>query len=171
MKPDDSLPVSPLEIPGTAGLVGMYGILGRDPETDLKAIRNWGAELLLSLVDDSEYRGAGIADIESLIPSGMALVRLPIPDMGVPGDDWERGWARTGPRLRDILRRGGRVCIHCMGGRGRTGLVAARILIEFGMHPDRAIAAVRRARPGAIETQEQERYLRSLENQKWHLDT
>ncbi len=49
-----------------------------------------------------------------------------------------------------------------MGGFGRTGLLAARILVEFGESPERAIRAVRTVRPGAIETRGQEEYIMSL---------
>lgn len=52
--------------------------------------------------------------------------------------------------------------MHCKGGLGRAGTVAARLLIEFGQAPEDAIACVRAARPGAIETHQQETYLRQL---------
>jgi ADP-ribosyl-[dinitrogen reductase] hydrolase len=37
--------------------------------------------------------------------------------------------------------------------------VAARLLVELGLEPGAAMARVRRARPGAIESIEQVRYL------------
>ena len=54
---------------------------------------------------------------------------------------------------------GERVLIHCHGGRGRSGLVAARLLIDRGMDAPAALATVRRARPGAVETAGQEAHL------------
>lgn len=42
---------------------------------------------------------------------------------------------------------------------GRTGLAACRLLIELGMAPHEALTAVRAARPGAIETLAQQRYV------------
>ena len=56
----------------------------------------------------------------------------------------------------------GRVLVHCKGGLGRAGLVAARILVERGAAPMDAINLVRRVRPGAIQTIRQEAYVRSL---------
>ena len=53
--------------------------------------------------------------------------------------------------------------MHCRGGLGRTGIVAASLLIGFGIGPRDAIVAVRKARPGAIETLQQERYVLGLE--------
>jgi hypothetical protein len=36
--------------------------------------------------------------------------------------------------------------------------IGARLLVELGMEPTKAIASVRAARPGAIETWEQEKF-------------
>ena len=57
---------------------------------------------------------------------------------------------------------GAEVVIHCLGGLGRTGTIAARILVEFGIEADDAIKAVREARPGAIETVGQAEYVRKF---------
>jgi ADP-ribosyl-[dinitrogen reductase] hydrolase len=83
---------------------------------------------------------------------GMRWVHLAIRDASVPEERFEAGWATSGRALRSTLRRGGSVLIHCRGGLGRTGMVAARLLVEMGMDARAAIAAVRQARPGAIET-------------------
>ena len=45
---------------------------------------------------------------------------------------------------------------HCRGELGRSGMIAARLLVELGWAPDKAIAAIRHVRPGAIETRSQE---------------
>ena len=91
----------------------------------------------------------------------MAHLKLPIRDVDVPDAGWEKDWQVKGPIIRAALRNGDRICVHCMGGLGRTGLFAARLLVEFGMSPDEAILAVRKARPGTIETTAQENYVRS----------
>ena len=49
-----------------------------------------------------------------------------------------------------------KVLVHCKGGLGRAGTFAARLLVEFGHTPASAIATVRTARPGALETLDQE---------------
>lgn len=45
--------------------------------------------------------------------------------------------------------------LHCMGGAGRSGTVAARLLMYFGLPASDAVQRVRAARPGAIETRAQ----------------
>jgi ADP-ribosyl-[dinitrogen reductase] hydrolase len=54
---------------------------------------------------------------------------------------------------------GGSILIFCRGRLGRTGTIAARLLVELGMDAERAIDAVRSVRPGAIETREQALYV------------
>jgi ADP-ribosyl-[dinitrogen reductase] hydrolase len=53
------------------------------------------------------------------------------------------------------------VLLHCRGGLGRSGTIAARLLVELGENPRVAIDRVRRARHGAIETPAQEAHVLS----------
>ena len=64
--------------------------------------------------------------------------------------------------LRNALLAGHRVLVHCRGGLGRAGTVAARLLVELGVPAVEAIRRVRAARPGAIETIEQQQYVLDL---------
>jgi ADP-ribosyl-[dinitrogen reductase] hydrolase len=94
---------------------------------------------------------------------GMTHLLLPIVDTRIPDEAWETNWQYVGPQVRMALKRGERVLIHCLGGLGRTGTLAARLLIEFGMEPEEAVCIVRKARPGAIENAIQEDYVRRQE--------
>jgi hypothetical protein len=61
---------------------------------------------------------------------------------------------------------GGRIGITLCPGRsglGRTGTIAARLPVDIGTDPKTAIAAVRKARPHAIETKVQERSVMATE--------
>ncbi len=164
------LVVDSVETPG-GGRIGMTfcpgkkqaraasGSWNRDLDADLDAIRDWGAEILVSLIEPAEYSRLGVEDLPVKARTRMAHLALPVPDYGLPGPEWEESWKTEGPRLRSILRRGGRICLHCMGGLGRSGTIAARLLVELGVPPREAIRSVRAARPGAVETREQEEYV------------
>ena len=54
-------------------------------------------------------------------------------------------------RLVDRIENGWRVVVHCNGGKGRSALVAAAVLIALSdMSAKRAVACVRAARPGSL---------------------
>ncbi len=164
--------IDAVNVPGTNGLIGMTlcpgkkytgptGVHDRDLDVDLDAIHAWGATMLISLIEEHEYRKVRIEDIDSRIAGRMKHMKLPIRDVDIPDSAWEVLWREKGPIVREALRNGDRICVHCMGGLGRTGLFAARLLVEFGMSPEDAIRTVRQARPGTIETRAQENYVRS----------
>jgi atypical dual specificity phosphatase len=53
------------------------------------------------------------------------------------------------------------VAVHCGGGLGRTGTLLACYLVSAeGLPADAAIARVRAARPGSVETEDQEQAVR-----------
>lgn len=135
----------------------------RNLEADLRAIRRWGATALVTLIEPHEF---GLLAVEGLPETARALGfewhHLPIPDGSAPQVGFERLWLHSGAMLRARLQHGERILAHCRGGLGRTGTVAARLLIEAGRAPRDAINRVRAARPGAIETMEQESYVLGL---------
>jgi len=149
--------------PGKQQRDSVSGHWSRDLDLDLDRIFAWGAVAVVTLMEDHElarYKVGGLA--AAVRQRGMAWYHLPIVDVSVPEASFETGWGVAGPDLRSVLAAGRRVLLHCRGGLGRTGTIAARLLIELGVSADDAIALVRKARPGAIETEEQERYVRRV---------
>lgn len=89
----------------------------------------------------------------------MRWLHMPIVDVSVPSQSFEKQWCEELPQLLSTLNGGGKILVHCKGGLGRAGMVAAFLLIESGEHPEEAIRNVRHVRPGAIETPAQERFV------------
>lgn len=139
--------------PGKRDRMASTGAWARDLAMDLDVIAAWGARLVLTLVEPDELRLLEVPDLGREIERrGIAWCHLPIADFSVPTNDFETAWATHGQAIRTLLRDGGDVLVHCKGGLGRAGMIAARLLVELGMSPDEAIRTVRRARKGAIET-------------------
>ncbi len=168
------LRIDELPAPGTAGCIGMtlcpgkkdpyapFGAWDRDLATDLQAIRDWGASTVVTLLQQHEFTLLGLADFEVQVARAFRWHWLPIEDGSVPDASFEARWVDAGAELRERLVAGERLLLHCRAGLGRTGLIAARLLVELGMTPRQALAAVRRARPGTVETTLQEHYVLRL---------
>lgn len=129
-------------------------------EDDFDRIAEWRADLVLSLVEEIEAPqpdGRTLSDVFG--SAGIRCLRAPIADFDAPDAMFEAEWPATLGHALAVLNEGGRVVAHCRGGKGRSGMIAAALLIAGGMAPADAIAEVRRSRPAAIETARQERWL------------
>lgn len=132
----------------------------RDLAQDLQFIRDWGATTVVTLIEDHEFQMLSVQTLERDVRAlGMDWLHLPILDVSIPDHRFEGAWVLEGPKLHKRLDCGERILIHCRGGLGRTGLVAACILVERGCDPQDAIRRIRAVRPHAIETSAQERYV------------
>lgn len=142
---------------------GRLGLGAFPNEERLLRLKAEGIRAVVTLVGADEMALLGFADLGRRVRAlGMAWVHLPLGDFTAPGQGFEAGWREASPALRAELARGGAVFVHCRMGLGRTGTVGARLLVEMGMAPEAALRAVRGARPGAVETPEQERHVRGM---------
>jgi protein-tyrosine phosphatase len=137
----------------------------RDTSDDLATMHGAGVVRLVLLVEDHELEAWGDARIVALgADAGVDVRRHPIPDGAAPVSIPEMD------RILDDIEEGmatGDVAVACMGGVGRTGMVAACALVRAGRSPSQAIDRVRALRhPTAVETVMQERFVNSYALQR-----
>jgi protein-tyrosine phosphatase len=121
-------------------------------------IRGWrkaGINTVASLLTVEESADLGLdAERAACEANGVEFRSLPIVDRSVP-----RSHADTVEfllELEGVLSRGSNVAVHCRQGIGRSGLIAAGLLIEAGLTPDEAVRGVSEARQLTVpETEEQ----------------
>src|SRR3989344_4782272 len=166
------LQIDSVTVPQAGGLIGITICPGmaqggpperawnRDLDQDLAAIKTWGATALVTLIDDYELEILSVADLPQKVRAvGLEWHHLPIMNRDAPYEVFEENWITSGRILRQRLRQGERIVLHCVFGLGRSGMIAARLLVELGEQPEAAIRKVRAARPGAIETEIQEQHV------------
>ncbi len=150
--------------PGKKQSHAASGAWDRDLMLDLEVIAAWNAAAVVTLVEDHELERLQVTRLgQTVQEQHMAWHHLPLRDGSIPGPAFEAAWLEAGAGLRAMLRDGSNVLLHCKGGLGRAGTVAARLLVELGTQPAEAIAQVRAARPGAIETAGQHAHILALE--------
>ncbi len=165
--------INGIAVPGFGGMIGITfcpgkrdrhsagGAWERDLEPDMARIREWGTTSLVTLMEDHEFDLLGVRQLPfAAQEAGLVWFHLPVRDVSIPDFRFHDRWPGIGLRLMEDLTGGGRVVVHCRGGLGRSGIVAALLLIEAGMAGQAAVETVRKARPGAIETVQQEAYVR-----------
>jgi protein-tyrosine phosphatase len=147
--------------PGRHGVDGAGRHWARALDADLQTIQAWGASAVLSLVEPHEFARLGVPDFaQAIARTPLQWLPVPITDMATPGAATWAAWRTQGPALLQALNEGQRVLVHCAAGLGRTGMLVAKLLVLNGVRADEAIAQVRRARPGTIETDAQAEWVR-----------
>lgn len=127
------------------------GTRGATLESALDTLQAAGACAVITLLPSSELADNQVEDLpERCAARGMEWFQLPVPDEQNPGEAFDTHWGQHRQRILELLEKDCRVAIHCKGGSGRTGLIAARILIERGVPRKRAIGWVQALRPKAI---------------------
>ena len=136
----------------------------RDLDTDLTALKSQETNFIVTLVEPFELDLLKVPNLgEQVAVHGMDWLHLPIRDQEVPTNAFEDTWPTACADILARLEAGENVVLHCRGGLGRAGLVAAIILLETGLQPDEAMRAIRGIRPRAIETIPQEEYVLAYE--------
>jgi protein-tyrosine phosphatase len=117
--------------------------------------RRAGIQVVVSLLEPAEASQLNLTDEgRAADENDIRFISFPIPDRGVPASAQEA--LSLIARMAGLLEEGKTVIVHCRQGVGRSGLIAAGVLMASGQSPTAAIKIVSSARGVAIpETPEQ----------------
>lgn len=128
------------------------GTKGVELAASLEQLHQAGAQAVISLTSNDELAKLGVPDLpDAIARAGMRWFQLPIEDDAAPGSEFEQAWATHRDAVMSLVSQHRTIAIHCRGGSGRTGLMAALILREMGMDGTRADALVKGLRPKALK--------------------
>jgi protein-tyrosine phosphatase len=152
--------VLPLADGGRLILTPCPGTKGAGLAESLGQLRRAGADAVLSMTPREELAKLEVAGLpEAVVAAGMRWFHFLVEDDAAPGPAFEQAWAANRDAVKALVSQRGSVAIHCRGGSGRTGLMAALILREMGMDAARADAQVVQLRPKALQLPEHTDYL------------
>lgn len=119
-----------------------------------------GLRLLLILTQRDELPEDAIGLLRCAINARkLHSIVLPIKDYAVPGAAFLRAWRRLSPAFRTVFAAAGSVGMCCHHGAGRSGMVAAMLLIDAGHHPIKAVSKLRVQFSESVENEAQYEWL------------
>ncbi|NKF21732.1 protein-tyrosine phosphatase family protein [Solimonas marina] len=128
-------------------------------DAELAALAAAGIRTVMSLLETREAYELGLAREADICEGcGVEFIHYPIPDRGVPPG--VPSFRAITKRAQERIASGDDLVIHCRAGIGRSGLVAAGVLLHCGYGVQDAFALVSKARRVAVpDTAEQEAWL------------
>lgn len=155
--------------PGKKQLTSLTGGWDRDLATDVAAIKQWGASTVITVLEKSEMEQLGVTRLgDEVKQQGMEWVHLTLPNDAIPKRAFLQQWHSVRQAIHAKLEKGEKLFIHCMGGIGRTSLLAGMIMVEQGASAKDAVEAIRAARRGSFIVPEQVAYLQDYAARQAH---
>lgn len=110
-----------------------------------------GAAAVITLMPTHELEQNDVAKIGVICEElGLEWYQLPIEDDCAPEQAFEAAFTDYKASILALLQADNKVAIHCKGGSGRTGLVAAILMTQLGYGKTEAQALVQQLRPKAL---------------------
>jgi protein-tyrosine phosphatase len=146
-------PYDVLPLPGGGKLIltPCPGIKGVGLAESVEQLRQAGADAVISMTPSDELAKLGVSALpEAVAQAGMCWFHFPVEDDAAPGPAFEQASAANRHAVMSRVSQHSGIAIHCRGGSGRTGFMAALILREMGIDGARADALVKGLRPKAL---------------------
>lgn len=130
-------------------------VAGEWIDDEFSGIARWGINRVVSLLERREAFEVGLGSEQAFVEKhGMEFISFPIRDRGLPVSVKE--YLRLTKFLYQEAADGLDTVVHCRAGIGRTGIIAAGVLLHCGFEPIEAIDHISEKRGVTVpDTQEQ----------------
>ncbi|WP_087020888.1 tyrosine-protein phosphatase [Thaumasiovibrio subtropicus] len=142
------------------------GTKGESLVASVEQLKRAGVTTVVTALNNEEMDKAGVAALPAEVQTAaMNWVHLPIEDDQAPDAAFAEQWKQQATSLRDRVLAGEKIAMHCMGGSGRTGLLAAHLLLDLGWDISTIKSKVQALRPGAFTKPVQIAYIDQVAEQ------
>lgn len=139
------------------------GTKGVELESSLEQLKTKGVTVVVTALSDEELTEKSVEQLgEQVQALGMKWFQLVIEDDCAPGASFQLKWDAVSSDIQTALDNNQKVAMHCMGGSGRTGLLAAHALLERDWALDDIVGEVQALRPGAFTKPVQVEYIQQV---------
>ena len=126
---------------------------------EIRALKDNGLDVIVSLLTKEEDKELSLLEEKAMCETvGSEFMQFPIADVSVPAS--RTATLELVNTLDELLSKGRNVGIHCLAGVGRSGMIAACLLMMRGLSPEKTLAEVSNARGVIVpQTDEQREWL------------
>ena len=126
---------------------------------EIRALKDNGLDVIVSLLTKEEDKELSLLEEKAMCETvGSEFMQFPIADVSVPASS--AATLELVNALDEFLSKARNVGIHCRAGVGRSGMIAACLLMMRGLSPEEALEEVSNARGVIVpQTDEQREWL------------
>ncbi|MDU1953271.1 MULTISPECIES: tyrosine-protein phosphatase [Enterobacteriaceae] len=126
----------------------------------LKSLKEAGAQTVITMMTMAEMTEKQVDTLPSLCAEHrMDWYHLPVEDSCAPEEPFAQAFAQQKDILLGLVESGATMVIHCHGGSGRTGMMAAILMLELGYAPAQVKSQIQLIRPKSLTSPVQVNYL------------
>lgn len=141
----------PLPNGGTFIFTPCPGTQSESLNESLSTLKNAGASAVITMLSDEELAYLNVPLLgEGVTTQGMGWFQLPVVDDCAPEAAFFRAYAQHKTALLSLVNQASTLVIHCRSGTGRTGLMAAMLLLDSGMAWKDVKPLIQSVRPKAL---------------------
>lgn len=131
-------------------------------EEEVQSWKEAGLDVVVSLLTQEEVSELELSQEEHWCHAhDIQFCTFPIPDRRVPAS--RKAVAELVERLERALEAGESIAVHCRQGIGRSGTIAALLLVAAGEDPETALAHISQARGCPVpDTSEQSQWVKGF---------
>lgn len=117
----------------------------------LETLKEAGANTIITVLSSDEIEALSVSSLgKEATDKNIKWYQLPIEDDCEPAEAFNKAWALSKVKLQALLGYKETIAIHCRGGSGRTGLMAAILLLEAGEAWGDVKDQIQKVRPKAL---------------------